>query len=482
MRVPGLRLYIPGMSVARQETVSPAERAAAGKAARVEAPRSSHGEWEPAAGRADPVELLEAQAASRVGQLVPLRYGRMLASPFAFFRGAAAVMAADLAPTPASGFTAQLCGDAHLSNFGGFASPERQLLFDVNDFDETLPGPWEWDVKRLAASIAVAGRENGFDRGRRRRVVAAAAAEYRRSMRELAAMGNLDVWYQRLDLDAIAEGWSTAVGAKQRRAFERNVAKTRGKGRERAFAKLTHEVDGRVRIVSEPPLIVPVGELIGEEGEGLEARAQEILGAYAETLGADCRILFDSYRFVDAAVKVVGVGSVGTRAWIVLLLGRDEGDPLFLQIKEAQRSVLEPYTAPSRYEQQGERVVQGQRLVQAASDLLLGWVTAEGLDGERRDFYVRQLWDAKGSAQVERMGPRAMTAYAEICGTTLAHAHARGGDRVAIAAYLGKGTAFDQAIAEFAEAYADQNERDHAALREAAEAGRIEVADDPKAA
>ncbi len=461
---------------------SPEERAAAGKDARNAAPRSSHGEWEPAADRADPVELLEAQAASRVGQLVPLRYGRMLASPFAFFRGAAAVMAADLAPTPASGFTAQLCGDAHLSNFGGFASPERQLLFDVNDFDETLPGPWEWDLKRLAASIAVAGRDNGFDRDRRRPVVEVAAAAYRRSMRELATMGNLDVWYQRLDLDAIKAGWETAVGQKQRRTFERNVEKARAKDRERAFAKLTHEVDGRIRIVSEPPLIVPVGELVGEEAEGLDARAHEILAAYAGTLSADCRVLFDSYRFVDAAVKVVGVGSVGTRAWIVLLLGRDEGDPLFLQIKEAQRSVLEPYTAPSAYEQQGERVVQGQRLVQAASDLLLGWVTAEGLDGERRDFYVRQLWDAKGSAQVEQMDPRAMAAYAEICGTTLARAHARGADRIAIAAYLGKSSVFDQAIAEFAEAYADQNERDHAALREAADSGRIEVAADPKAA
>jgi len=375
-----------------------------------------------------------------------------------------------------------LCGDAHLSNFGAFAAPDRQLVFSINDFDETLPGPWEWDLKRLAASIAVAGRERGFDRDRRRRVVEAAAAEYRRSMRALAAIGNLDVWYQRLDLEGISQRWATAVGEKDRRAFERSVAKARAKDRGRAFAKLTREVDGRPRIVSEPPLIVPLGELTGEEGEGLEARAREILGAYAETLSADCRVLFESYRFVDAAVKVVGVGSVGTRAWIVLLLGRDQGDPLFLQIKEAQRSVLEPYAAPSRYAHQGERVVQGQRLVQAASDLLLGWVTAEGLDGERRDFYVRQLWDAKGSARVERMDPAAMTAYAQICGTTLAHAHARGGDRIAIAAYLGKGAVLDQAIVAFAEAYADQNERDHAALSEAADEGRIEVAADPKVA
>jgi uncharacterized protein (DUF2252 family) len=461
---------------------SPDERAAAGKAARAAAPRSSHGEWEPAAERADPVELLELQAASRVGELVPLRYGRMLASPFAFFRGAAAVMAADLAPTPASGFTTQLCGDAHLANFGGFASPERLLLFDVNDFDETLPGPWEWDVKRLAASIAVAGRENGFATDERRRTVGAMAAEYRQSMRGLAAMGNLEVWYQRLDADSIAARWATAVSDRQAKTFERNVAKARAKDSTRAFAKLTHRVDGRLRIVSEPPLIVPLDELAGERGAELEGRVGEIVGEYRSSLNEDRRVLLDSYRLVHVALKVVGVGSVGTRAWIALLLGRDERDPLFLQIKEAQRSVLEPYTAPSAYEHQGERVVQGQRLQQAASDTLLGWVTATGLDGQRRDFYVRQMWDSKGSAHVELMDPRAMTAYAEVCGATLAHAHARAGDRIAIAAYLGSGTAFDAAIAEFAEAYADQNERDHAALSEAADSGRIEVAADPKAA
>jgi uncharacterized protein (DUF2252 family) len=468
--------------VPSDDSTSPAERGAAGKAARVAAPRSSHGEWAPAAGRSDPVELLEAQAASRVGQLVPLRYGRMLASPFAFFRGAAAVMAADLAPTPASGFTTQLCGDAHLSNFGGFASPERQLLFDLNDFDETLPGPWEWDVKRLAASIAVAGCENGFAAPERRRTVRAMTAEYRRSMRALAAMGNLEVWYQRLDAEAIAKRWAATASGKQVKMFERTVAKARAKDSTRAFAKLTHRVDGQLRIVSEPPLIVPLDELAGERSAELEGRVEEIVGEYRSSLNEDRRVLLDSYRLVHVALKVVGVGSVGTRAWIALLLGRDEQDPLFLQIKEAQRSVLEPYTAPSAYEHQGERVVQGQRLQQAASDTLLGWVTATGLDDQRRDFYVRQMWDAKGSAQIERMDPRDMAAYAEICGTTLAHAHARGGDRIAIAAYLGKSAVFDGAIAEFAEAYADQNERDHAALREAADSGRIEVAADPKAA
>jgi uncharacterized protein (DUF2252 family) len=460
----------------------PAERAAAGKAARAAAPRSSHGEWEPAGDRPDPVELLEAQATSRVGQLVPLRYGRLLASPFAFYRGAAAVMAADLAPTPASGFTVQLCGDAHLSNFGGFASPERRLLFDLNDFDETLPGPWEWDVKRLAASFAVAGRERGFAAGERRRTVRAMAAEYRRSMRGLAAMGNLDVWYQRLDAEAIAERWAAAVSGEQVKAFERNVAKARAKDSSRAFAKLTRRVDGELRIVSDPPLIVPLEELVAERGAELERRVEEILAEYRASLGEDLRVLLDGYRLVHVALKVVGVGSVGTRAWIALLLGRDERDPLFLQIKEAQRSVLEPYTARSVFDHQGERVVQGQRLLQAASDALLGWVTATGLDDRRRDFYVRQMWDSKGSARLEQMDLRAMTAYAEICGTTLAHAHARGGDRIAIAAYMGKGAAFDEAIAAFAEAYADRNERDYAALREAASAGRVEVAADPKSA
>jgi uncharacterized protein (DUF2252 family) len=464
------------MPVSADSPESPAERAAAGKAARSGAPRSSHGEWQRAGDRADPVAVLEAQAASRVGELVPLRYARMLASPFAFFRGAAAVMAADLAPTPQSGFQTQLCGDAHLSNFGGFASPERRLLFDVNDFDETLPGPWEWDVKRLAASIAVAGRERGFDERERRRTVRAMGAEYRRSMRGLAAMGNLEVWYQRLDAEAIAERWATAVSGKQVKTFERNVAKARAKDSTRAFAKLTHEVDGELRIVSDPPLIVPLDELAGERGVELEGRVEEIVADYRASLNEDRRVLLDSYRLVHVALKVVGVGSVGTRAWIALLLGRDERDPLFLQIKEAQRSVLEPYAAPSAFEHQGERVVQGQRLQQAASDTLLGWVTATGLDGQRRDFYVRQMWDSKGSARVERMDSRALAAYAEICGATLAHAHARAGDRIAIAAYLGSGTGFDRAIAEFAEAYADQNERDYAALRDAAREGRVEVA------
>jgi uncharacterized protein (DUF2252 family) len=460
----------------RQDDSSPDERAARGKAAREAAPRASHGEWAPSAERADPVELLERQATSRVGQLLPLRYARMLVSPFTFYRGAAAVMAADLAGTPASGMTAQLCGDAHLSNFGAFASPDREMVFDVNDFDETLPGPWEWDVKRLAASFSVAGRDRGFAAGERRRVVAAMAAEYRAAMRRLAALGNLEVWYTQMDVPTIADRWAAAAGEKEVKAFRRNLAKAQAKDRMRALSKLTHEVDGKLRIVSEPPLIVPLHELTEGKPEEIEAAALEILADYRETLAEDRRVLLDSYRYVDAALKVVGVGSVGTRAWIVLLQGRDEGDPLFLQVKEAQRSVLEPYAEPSVYSQQGERVVQGQRLVQAAGDIMLGWVRVRGIDGEERDYYVRQLWDQKGSARIERMDPPALTAYGQICGTTLAHAHARSGDRIAIAAYLGKGDSFDRAMAEFAEAYADQNERDYEALRAAADEGRVEVA------
>ncbi len=456
---------------------SPSEREAAGRAARKRAPRSAHGEWAPAADRLDPVELLERQAASRVGRLVPLRYGRMLVSPFTFYRGAAAVMAADLAGTPASGLETQLCGDAHLSNFGGFASPERRLVFDLNDFDETLPGPWEWDVKRLAASFALAGRDRGCSGGERQRIVCAAASEYRQTMRRLAGMGNLESWYQQLDAESIAARWVAVVGEKQRRRFERGVAKARAKDSSRAFAKLTEEVDGKLRIVSDPPLIVPVAELAAEEAPGadVEALIRQVLSDYRDSLDFEHRVMLDGYRLVDVAFKVVGVGSVGTRAWIALMLGRDRNDPLFLQIKEAQRSVLEPYAAPSRFDLQGERVVHGQRLMQATSDILLGWVRTGGIDGRERDFYVRQLWDWKASARVEEMDTRGLASYAEICGMTLAHAHARGGDRIAIAAYLGKSDAFDRAMAEFAETYADQSERDYEALRAAAADGRIET-------
>jgi uncharacterized protein (DUF2252 family) len=454
-------------------TLSPDERAAAGKAARGESPRSGHADWKAASDRADPVDLLEGQAKTRVPELVPIRYGRMLVSAFAFYRGAAAIMAADLADTPRSGLHVQLCGDAHLENFGIFAAPDRRLVFDVNDFDETLPGPWEWDVKRLAASFSVAGRERGFDETERRSIVITAVGEYREAMRRLAGMRNLDVWYQRADVSSLVDEWQGEATKKEWKRFQRNLAKARTKDSLKAFSKLTHEVDGELRIISDPPLIVPVDELFGDQVEEAEDRLREVLDAYRLTLPDERRHLLDQYRYLDTARKVVGVGSVGTRAYIVLLGGRDRQDPLFLQAKEAEASVVEPFVAPSEYDEPGQRVVEGQRLMQAASDLFLGWLTAVGPDGKRRHFYVRQLWDQKGSAPVDVMGTREMTAYAQICGSTLARAHARSGDRIAIASYLGSGDTFDRALADFAEAYADQNEHDYRALRAAVDEGRV---------
>jgi uncharacterized protein (DUF2252 family) len=460
-------------SVRETPRVTPEERAAAGKAARAEVPRSSHAVWDPPADRADPVAVLQDQARSRVPELIPIRHGRMLASEFAFFRGGAAIMAADLATTtPSSGFRVQLCGDAHLSNFGGFASPDRDMVFSVNDFDETIPGPWEWDVKRLAASFAIAGRERGFSPRERREIVLASMSRYREAMREFAGMRNLDVWYARLDSTGMLQRWRKDVTAKAVRTFEQNVAKARGKDSLRALAKLCHDVNGGPRIISDPPLIVPLDELLSEADHAqLDEALRRIIRDYQRSVPRDRRHLLDGYECVDVARKVVGVGSVGTRAWIALLLGRDGGDPLFLQVKEAQESVLAPFAGPSRYRNQGQRVVEGQRLMQAASDILLGWYRTEGLDGKQRDFYVRQLWDWKLSADVEHMSPSTMRIYGEACGWTLARGHARSGDRIAIAAYLGSGQRFETAIAEFSEAYADQNERDYRAFSAAVDDG-----------
>jgi uncharacterized protein (DUF2252 family) len=451
-----------------------AERAATGKAARAIAPRSGQGEWEPASDRRDPVELLEEQAASRVPDLVPIRYGRMLVSPFTFFRGAAYPMAADLAGAARTGLEVQLCGDAHLSNFGAFAGPDRRLMFSINDFDETLPGPFEWDVKRLVASFAVAGRDRGFDAKQRRSINRAVTRSYREAIRGFAAMSNLDLWYSRIEVDEIAALVAREESGKQRKRFERNLAKARSKDSLRALSKLTTAVDGEPRIVSDPPLIVPVEELVsGVEQVEFEEFVQGVIRSYRRTLSADRRRLLERFRYVHAAHKVVGVGSVGARAWIVLMLGRDENDPLFLQLKEAQASVLEPFLGKSAFAKHGQRVVEGQRLTQAASDIMLGWIQGTGLDGVNRDFYVRQLWDGKGSALVELMNPRAMNLYAKLCGNTLAKAHARSGDAIAIASYLGAGDPFDRALASFAEAYADQNERDYNALQEAVASGRV---------
>jgi uncharacterized protein (DUF2252 family) len=450
-----------------------AERAAAGKAARSEARRSSHGEWEPAPERPDPLGTLEAQAHSRVPELVPIRYGRMAVSPFTFFRGAAAVMAADLDPTPTSGLRVQTCGDAHLSNFGAFAAPDRTLVFDLNDFDETLPGPWEWDVKRLTASFEIAGRQNGFDRKRRRAAVLAAVTEYRQSMRRFAGMRNLEIWYSRLDADRLLEMLSDEEPASLERV-RKGVAKARGKDNLKALDRLTHRVDGELRIISDPPLLVPGEELLkGEEREEFEAVLLQILDSYSSTVQGDRRSLLGSYRFRHLARKVVGVGSVGTRAWIVLLTGRDDEDPLFLQAKEAQASVLEPYVGASGFDNHGQRVVEGQRLMQAASDIFLGWCPARGVDGLERDFYVRQLWDWKRSIDPETLSARGLAAYGRLCGGTLARAHARSGDPIAIGSYLGSGASFDEAIADFAALYADRNEADHAALLAAIDSGQI---------
>jgi uncharacterized protein (DUF2252 family) len=453
-----------------------AERAERGRTARAAVPRSTHGEWTPAADRRDPVELLQEQAAQRVQELLPIRYGRMLSSAFAFYRGAAYVMAADLAGEPRTGLEVQLCGDAHLSNFGAFAAPDRRLIFSLNDFDETLAGPFEWDLKRLVASFAVAARDRGFDAKQRQRITTTVTRAYRAAMHTFAAMGTLELWYARIEVDEVALLGTASVTSKQQKRFEKNLDKTRSKDSLRALAKLTTIVDGEARFRSEPPLITPVEEIIGTDRHAeLDAYVRKVLSGYGRTLSSDRRRLLGRFRYVDAARKVVGVGSVGTRAWILLLLGRDGADPLILQFKEAQASVLEPFLGRSEYDHHGRRVVEGQRLTQAASDILLGWVRTPDFDGVPRDFYVRQLWDSKGSALVELMEPNIMELYAQLCGRALAKAHARSGDPVAIAAYLGKSTRLDRALSEFAETYADQNERDHRALAEAVASGRVEA-------
>ncbi|MFG3140320.1 DUF2252 domain-containing protein [Streptomyces sp. NPDC048211] len=457
---------------------TPDERAARGKAARRAVPRSSHAVFEPPAGRPDPLDILRAQSAARVPELVPIRYARMTESPFRFYRGAAAIMAADLAATPASGIRAQLCGDAHLLNFRLLASPERQLLFDINDFDETLPGPWEWDVKRLAASLVIAGRANGFSDRERAAVVLAAVRSYREWMIRFAGMRHLDVWYARTDADRLRSVATEQLRKRGRKQVDRAMAKARGRDSLQAFDKLTEVVDGRRRIAADPPLLVPVADLLPDiERHAFEEQFRRLIDGYGQSLASDRRRLLSGFRLVDVARKVVGVGSVGTRCWIILLLGRDSGDPLFLQAKEADTSVLAPYAGASRYRNQGSRVVAGQRLMQAASDIFLGWERVDGIDGRPRDFYIRQLRDWKGIVQPELMVPRGLGVFGEVCGATLARAHARSGDRIAIAAYLGRGEVFDRALQQFAESYADRNERDHQALVDAVGSGRLPSAE-----
>ena len=452
------------------------ERASRGRAAREQAPRTGQSAVVSGQDR-DAVALLEEQGVSRVQELLPIRYGRMLVSPFTFFRGAANLMANDLASAPRSGLTAQLCGDAHLSNFGGFASPERTFVFDLNDFDETLPGPFEWDVKRLTASFEVAGRDRGFTDAQRRAAVLRAARAYREAMRDFAAMSTLDVWYARLDSAALEAELRARRGAKQAKVVSRTEAKARTKDSMKAFSRLTEVVDGERRIVSDPPLVVPLRDFEhGLDQHAIADATQQLVRTYRRTLQGDRRHLLENYRYVDMARKVVGVGSVGTRCWIVLLLGRDDGDPLFLQIKEAGASVLESELGRSGFANGGQRIVEGQRLMQAASDIFLGWIRTEvTLDGAARDFYVRQLWDWKASVDLDIIKPQGLELYAHACGWTLARAHARSGDRIAIASYLGKSDVFDLAVADFAVGYADLNERDYAALQTAARENRIVV-------
>ncbi len=460
--------------------MNPEDRAALGKSARSRVPRSSHAVFEPAADRPDPVELLESQAASRVQELVPIRYGRMLVSPFTFYRGAALVMASDLSSTPQSGLHVQACGDAHLANFGVYGSPERKLVFDINDFDETAPGPWEWDVKRLVTSLEIAGRANGHTREQRRTTTRGATHAYRMAMTGFAGMTNLQVWYARLDLQEQLDQFRQVRPERDLRKTQKAVSKAFTRDSVQALSKLTEVVDGRRQIINQPPLIMRLHDLAASRTDltsaDIEDQMRSVIRGYRNTLPSDRRHLLDKYEYVDTALKVVGVGSVGTRAWILLLTGRDGNDPLFLQAQEAQASVLERYVGDAGFDNAGERVVAGQRLMQSASDIFLGWERVHSpLDNSDRDFYVRQLRDWKGSADVDNIDAQRLFMYGQMCAWTLAKAHARSGDPIAIAAYLGAGNTFDKAIAAFADTYADQNDKDYAALQPAAADGRIEV-------
>lgn len=446
-----------------------------GKAARSRVPRSTLEGWRPAVDRPDPVTLLAAQNASRRRGLVPVRHGRMMVSPFAFFRGAAKIMSSDLSRVPRTGLEVQLCGDAHLANFGIYASPERALLFDLNDFDETLPGPFEIDVARLAASVVVASRENAHSRADARAAATIAVESYRDAMTSFAEQRTLDVWYARVDAEAVLREFIASGATKRAADTRRSLAKVRTRDSIDALAKLTEVVGGERRIVHAPPLIVPIRELtksLGRSAQANEALVRSALRGYARSLPPYRRRLLERFELVDVALKVVGVGSVGTYAWIAFFQGRDEHDPLFLQCKEATRSVLEDYLPKSRFREPGERVVQGQLAMQAASDIFLGWCKPHA---QGRSYYWRQLRDMKGAAAVETFGPNRMAWYAALCGWTLARAHARSGDAVAIASYLGKNDRFDRALTVLAERYADQNDRDHDVFVRAIRSGRVEA-------
>jgi uncharacterized protein (DUF2252 family) len=461
--------YLPRLSIG--------ERREHGRAIRARVPHERHGTWMPSASRADPIAVLERQAETRIEELLPIRYGRMAASPFAFFRGGAAIMAADLAGTPTGGLRAQLCGDAHLLNFGMFETPERSLVFGLNDFDETLPGPIEWDVKRLAASVEIAGRDLGFGPAERESAVLATVTAYREAMLGFAEQRNIEVWHARLQAEELRLRLAGMADRQSHHAVKKSIDKALRHDHLTAFDKLIERDDGDVHFTSDPPLLVPVEELLGADER---ARYVEVITGFLEqyraSLGPHLRALVESYRFVNMARKVVGVGSVGTRAWVVLFEGRDAGDPLLLQLKEAQHSVLEPYAGASVFESEGRRVVEGQRFMQTASDNLLGWYRLNALDGHMHDFYVRQLWDGKSSIDVTKLTAAGLRVYGDSCGWTLARGHARSGDRVAMAAFLGEDDAFDRAIAGFATSYADRNEADHACLIDAIDSGRVAAA------
>jgi uncharacterized protein (DUF2252 family) len=478
----GRGIWHPGPATSHGEVRTVQMRESEGKAARLAVPRTAHGEYAPAPERPDPVDLLEQQSATRVPDLVPIRYGRMIESPFRFLRGAAGLMAADLAAAPNSGLRAQLCGDAHMLNFRLLATAERHLVFDINDFDETLPGPFEWDVKRLATSLVTAARANGFSEGQRRQIVTSTVESYRTEMRRFAGMRHLDVWYAQGDTTRLQQELAKRLRKTDRERFSKSISAARSRDSLQAFDKLTAVTDGRRRINSDPPLLVPVADFLPDtDRHELEGMITGLLDRYAYSLRPEYRHLLSQYRFVDMARKVVGVGSVGTRCWILLLIGRDDADPLLLQVKEAGESVLAEHVGPSTYENQGERVVAGQRLMQAAGDIFLGWERVEGIDGRTRDFYVRQLRDWKGVAVAEEMTRQRMRWFGVVSGATLARAHARSGDRIAIASYLGSGGSFDRALVHFAETYADQNERDHRQLVEAVDTGRVPAATLPEA-
>ena len=478
----GLRNLLFG-GFEQEETPTKEESMAKGAALRESVPFVAHAEWAPAEGRPDPVELLRSQGETRVQALLPLRYERMSASAFTFYRGGALIMAQDLSVSPTTGITVQACGDAHISNFGLFSSPERRTVFDINDFDETLPGPWEWDIKRLAASVEICGLDNGFTKKERKAAVLACVRGYRESMAKYADMGHLDVWYDHLDVDSLRDQVVTDLDAKSAKAADKALSKAKKKNSTRAVQKLTEVVDDRLRIISDPPLVVPFSELVAQTAsESVAERFDEtalkrlmhaILAAYRSSLPEDKQMLIGGYTPVDMAHKVVGVGSVGTRAWIVVLQGADENDPLVLQVKEAQESVLERFVGKSKHAQHGQRVVTGQQAMQTASDMLLGWCRMPNEKGKMTEYYVRQLWDGKGSIDLSLLSPERLAKLAESCGATLAHAHARTGDRFAIAGYLGNTDGFDKALAKFARAYAKRNEADYRRFMEAYEAGTL---------